>query len=145
MLIECRFAKYYLRNNDNRISLRCTLLATAILLILAGCATLRHGTTQSIGFVSTPSGAQVMIDRHVYGVTPLRVTLKRKEDHIVIIMLDGYKPYEITLTRKIYTHGAATLISGTLGTIDVANGAIYTLTPDLVNAVLIKEGAEGDK
>jgi uncharacterized protein YceK len=78
-------------------------LITAVTL-LYGCATIMHGTSQKIGISSTPSGAKVYVDNNAVGVTPVFSNLKRGDEHIVKIELDGYQTAELTITKGVGQH-----------------------------------------
>ena len=108
------------------------------LLSMTSCATIRHGTTQSIGISSNPTNASVWLDRSFVGYTPIRVGMTRKDNHVVNIELEGYQPYEATFSRKLsgWVFGNI-LFWGFIGVaIDAISGGIYSLTPDQVQAQL---------
>lgn len=122
------------------------LFATATLVVLSlivwGCATIMHGTAQKIGISSAPSGARVAVDNRDFGVTPLFAELKRGDDHIVRIELDGYQKVELTVTKSVsgWVWGNI-LIGGLIGlAIDAASGGLYDLSPEQLNAELKKQG-----
>lgn len=116
------------------------LIATlSISLLLPSCASIVSGSKQKINFNSTPAGAIVWVDNVNLGVTPVTAKLERsKKDQKVKIELQGYKPYELTLTRK--TNGwiwGNILFGGIIGIIvDSSSGAMYRLTPDQIEAQL---------
>lgn len=122
------------------------LLTVCILLPLCvtftGCGTIMDGTKQEIGFSSSPSNAVVTIDGKMIGTTPLTESLKRKNTHKVVMTLDGYHPYEMTLTKK--TNGwvwGNIIFGGLIGlAVDAATGGLYKLTPEQVNADLKSNG-----
>ncbi|UZJ39733.1 MULTISPECIES: PEGA domain-containing protein [Prosthecochloris] len=122
------------------------LLTVCILLPLSfafsGCGTIMDGTKQEIGFSSSPSNAVVTIDGKMIGRTPLTQSLKRKNTHKVVMALDGYYPYEMTLTKK--TNGwvwGNIVFGGLIGlAVDAATGSLYKLTPEQVNADLKSNG-----
>lgn len=110
-----------------------------ISLLLPSCAAIVSGSKQTIQFNSSPSGAIVWVDGANLGVTPVTTKLERiKKDQKVKIELQGYKPYEMTLTRK--TNGwvwGNIVFGGIIGLIvDASSGAMYRLTPDQINAQL---------
>jgi hypothetical protein len=84
-----------------------------------------QGTKQQIGISSNPSGANVIIDGKNFGNTPLTAELSRKDNHIVKIELDGFLPYETTLTKKVSGWVAGNIIFG--GLIGLAIDAISAL------------------
>jgi hypothetical protein len=115
-------------------------LISILLVALSACATILRGTRQGIGIASQPPGAQVIIDNQTYGVTPVAAKLTRKDNHHIVIQLEGYEPYEITLTRQasgwvfgniLFCLGAPIGIA-----IDAIAGGMYTLKPGEAEAQL---------
>ncbi|HEU4584281.1 MAG TPA: PEGA domain-containing protein, partial [Gemmatimonadaceae bacterium] len=86
------------RSNQEAMMLR-SVIGTLAVTMLCGCATIIHGGGQDIGFSSTPSAAKVTIDNNPVGQTPVVTHISRKDNHIVRMELDGYQPFEATLTR----------------------------------------------
>jgi hypothetical protein len=119
-------------------------ILTAVLfsVILWGCATIMHGTSQNIGFSSNPTGAKVTVDGASVGVTPMFAKLSRKDEHIVKLELEGYEPAELTLTKG--TSGwvwGNIVIGGLIGlAVDAISGGLYDLNPEQLNAELRKQG-----
>jgi hypothetical protein len=110
--------------------------------LVVGCATIMHGTTQGIGFSSTPSGASITVDNQIYGTTPAVVELDRKHPHIVKIELAGYQPFEATITRSVSGWVWGNIVfGGLIGlAVDAISGGLYKLSPEQMHAVLSKEG-----
>lgn len=114
-------------------------LLTLSLLIassLTSCATIMHGTRQSIGISSNPSDACVWVDSQMIGSTPLIVEMSRKDNHVVRIELEGYQPYEAMFSRQMSCWVFGNIIfGGLIGlAVDAISGGIYMLTPDQVQA-----------
>lgn len=110
--------------------------------LVVGCATIMHGTTQGIGFSSTPSGASITVDNQSHGTTPTVVKLDRKDTHIVKIELAGYQPFEATITRSVSGWVLGHLVFGGLIGLAVdaiSGGGLYKLSPEQVHAVLSNE------
>lgn len=108
---------------------------------LISCASIIHGTSQQIGIGSNPSGAKVTVSGQSLGTTPTIADLKRKDNHIVKIEMDGYMPYETTLTKKVsgWVWGNI-LFGGLIGlAVDAINGGLYNLSPEQIQATLSKE------
>lgn len=102
------------------------------------CATIMHGTRQSIGISSNPSDAWIWVDRNYVGNTPLILELSRKDNHSLRIELPGYLPYEMQFTREVsgWVFGNI-VIGGFIGlAVDAISGGIYRLTPEQVHAEL---------
>ena len=114
------------------------LLVLSSLPLLAGCASIIHGTTQQIGISSSPTGAQVTVDGMQHGITPVVVDLKRKDTHTIHVALDGYQPFEIALTRSVSGWVWGNLVFGGIPglAIDAITGGLYKLAPEQVSAQL---------
>jgi len=105
---------------------------------LSSCATIISGAKQNIKISSTPSEATVTIDSLEVGKTPFKTKLKRKQNHLVRLELEGYQPYEIELKRKFngWIIGNA-MVGGIIGVIvDLSTGSFYYLSPKEINAEL---------
>jgi hypothetical protein len=115
-------------------------LVVGLLPTLNGCATILRGTGHGIGISSQPPGAEVTIDNEIYGITPVSAKLKRKDNHHVVIQMEGYQPYEIMLTRQTSGWVFGNILFGPgvlIGlAVDAISGAMYSLTPDQVSADL---------
>lgn len=114
------------------------LLPSAIcLLSLTSCATIVHGTRQNVSISSTPSNAEVWLDRSYVGTTPLIIAMTRNDSHFVSIELEGYERYEIVLSREISGWAFGNIFIGGIGlAVDAISGGLYKLTPDQVQAHL---------
>jgi hypothetical protein len=101
-----------------------------------------HGTTQNIGISSSPTGAKVTADDMLLGTTPMFAELKRNEEHIVTIEMDGYEKAQLTLTKNISGWVWGNIIfGGLIGlAIDAISGGIYSLSPEQLNAEMMKNG-----
>lgn len=122
---------------------RTILLALAPLALLtAGCASIMHGTKQDIGISSTPTNARVTVNNMPLGQTPLVAKLARGDNHIVKIELDGYQPFEATLTKKVSGWVCGNIVfGGIIGlAIDAMSGGLYVLTPEQLSAQLARQG-----
>lgn len=119
------------------------LLLVGVVVLIA-CASIIHGTRQSVGITSIPSAATVYDNGQLLGKTPMVAELSRKTDHRIRIELEGYQPYEMVLTRHIsgWLFGNL-LFGGIIGIIiDAADGAIYNVKPEAVSANLVKVGED---
>jgi hypothetical protein len=83
-----------------------------ILAASTGCATLVHGTRQTVTVTSDPAGAQVTVlsaapdgtrvVRSRPGVTPIQLNLTRRDPNIVLrLEKEGCSPAEVRLKREI--------------------------------------------
>ncbi len=74
------------------------VIASAFL--FQSCATLSSNWGQKIPVTSSPMGAKIFVDGKERGETPMELVLKRKQDHLIRIEMEGYDPYEISIGRK---------------------------------------------
>lgn len=120
------------------IEMRCSLLVLAV--FLGGCATLIHGSTQSIQVESEPSGARVEVDGRPVGETPTTMDLRREEEHRVRIYYADQEPHKVTLRqgRSLWTavNVLNLVVPGVL--VDLSTGAFYSLEPDPISATFEK-------
>jgi hypothetical protein len=120
--------------------LRFVLLLGLVPLASAACATVLQGTRDQVGIASQPTGAEVIIDNEFFGKTPVTAELRRKDKHNITIKVDGYEPYEITVTRKTSGFVFGNVVFGPFGLIglavDAITGGMYKLKPEQVQAEL---------
>jgi hypothetical protein len=118
------------------------LLAMALAAMCGGCATVIRGTTDEVGFNSTPSGAEVHTSNGLGCVTPCTLTVKKNEEFIATFQKDGYAPQQIPVTRQVVGGGVAAtagniILGGVIGLgVDAATGAGFEHTPNPVSVVL---------
>ena len=105
----------------------------ASLSLWTGCATVLKGTGQGMSITSKPSGAEVLVDNNIKGITPMTTKLRRKDNHTVMIRLDGYEPYETVLTRQTsgWVFGNVLLGPGVIIgiAVDAITGGMYKFEP----------------
>ena len=132
------------KKKENHMKIRNVAQVLGIVVIgiaLVSCASIIHGTSQQVGIGSTPSGAKITVSGKFFGTTPTIGYLKRSDNHIVKIELDGYLPYETTLTKRVsgWVWGNI-LFGGFIGlAVDAISGGLYNLLPEQIQAVLSKE------
>jgi hypothetical protein len=118
------------------------LSAIGLALMTAGCATVTRGTTDQITVTSDPSDARVTTSLAQSCLTPCTFTVSRKDEFIVKISADGYKPQEIPVKTQLAGSGAAgfagnVLLGGVIGMgVDASTGATLEHVPNPINAVL---------
>ncbi len=120
------------------------LFIFASIVMCSSCATIISGSTQSVMFVSNPTGATVYDNGFAVGRTPLMAQLERRESHLITIELAGYEPFQIMLRRELNAWYLGNLILGPgclVGLIiDPITGAMYSLSPDYIGVDM--RGAE---
>jgi hypothetical protein len=116
-------------------------LVVGTLITLTGCATILRGTGHGIGISSQPPGAEVTIDNQILGITPVSAKLRRKDNHQIVIQMEGYEPYAIMLTRQTSGWVFGNILFGPgvlIGlAVDAIAGGMYTLSPGQVSADLL--------
>jgi hypothetical protein len=131
-----------------------TILVSALLL-LAGCATIVGSDTQHISINSTPEMANIkIVDENgadiFAGQTPVTVLLEKSTGHFF-----GGKTYTVTISKNGFDSQVITIThyannwykfgnifpAGPIGyfAVDPFHGAMYDLTPDIVNVTLNPE------
>jgi len=123
------------------------LAVFTVVLFVSGCATIIHGSKQTVGISSNPSKAQVSIDGQLVGETPVSTRLTRGDHHLVKIELPGYMPYETNLIRKVDGWIAGNIVfGGLIGlAVDAITGGMYKLTPEQIQSELMNQTAEAVK
>lgn len=127
----------------SRSKLKLSILAGVGVVLMTGCASIMHGTTQKIGISSSPTGAAVSVDNVALGNTPLFADLKRGKEHIISIEMPGYEKTQLTVTKKVsgWVWGNI-LFGGLIGLgVDAMTGGLYDLTPEQLNAEMKKSGS----
>ena len=116
------------------------LLSLAVL--LAGCGTIMNGSYQKIGVSSNPTGASVTIDGIDVGKTPVILELKRNDDHMIRLTLDGYAPFDMPIKCKVSGWVWGNIVfGGLLGlAVDAITGGMYKLTPEDIHAQMMASG-----
>lgn len=115
--------------------------------LLSSCATVMHGTHQSIGVSTNPPNAFVWVDSIPMGPTPIIVSLSRKNNHIIHIELEGYQPYEAVLTKQLSGWVFGNIVfGGIIGfAVDIVSGGIYRLTPEQIQAEMLSNNVANAK
>ena len=113
-------------------------LIIGVNMFLSGCATLIHGTTQTVSISSEPEGADVYEMGNNLGKTPVDFELSRKKKfHSLVLKLDGYKDERVRITRVVSGSVAANILLFPVGAlvgwgVDAASGAQWKLIPEEV-------------
>jgi hypothetical protein len=82
-----------------------------------GCATIAHGSRQTVTVTSDPSGAAVTVltgqtVKETPGVTPLKLTLPRRDAHLTLrLEKAGCAPAEVRLKRSVSGWTFANLVA----------------------------------
>lgn len=118
------------------------IISLAIILSIAGCATIMKGSSQNVKISSSPEGAQIKINGIPIGTSPMIVKLSTENEYQVSLELDNYLPYSIKITKSVSGWAWGNIfLGGIIGLIvDISTGAIYKLDKEQINAELKKNG-----
>ena len=110
-----------------------TLYASGLLVavMLAGCATIFHGSTQTISLSSDPPDALLKVGGNTYK-SPAQATLRRDSDYIVVAEKEGYETGQGVITSSVHwpTFLGNIIFGGLIGwAIDFSSGTAYVLEP----------------
>jgi len=104
----------------------------------SGCATLFAHKTVMAPLSTDPPGAEVFVDGHRVGQTPMTFELSQRREHVITFRKAGYKEATCTIARSV---GAGWVILDVLGglvpvIIDAATGSWYGSNPKACNVNL---------
>lgn len=109
---------------------------------LPGCATIVHGTSQTVEIRSAPHGASVLVDGRNVGTTPMKADLKRGQSHVVQIEKPGYLTESVMTTTKLNSATGWNVLFGAPGfaalIVDYSNGSSTDVAPNAVNVDLVQ-------
>lgn len=111
--------------------------------LLAGCATITRGTSESFVIETDPVGATAHLTNGLACVTPCSLKVKRRGDFVVTIKKDGYETVNATVTSSIDGAGAAgmagnVVLGGVIGAgVDAGTGAMHSHKPNPLVVKLI--------
>ncbi|MCH7576116.1 MAG: PEGA domain-containing protein [Candidatus Marinimicrobia bacterium] len=119
--------------------------------LASGCAYILSTDSQDISISSSPAGAQVVIKTtggiEVFsGTTPAQAHLKRKNEYIIDVTLEGHKTKQVHLAKSINPKTFWNLLNGGIGgwIIDGVSGAIWKLEPETITITLQTASIEGE-
>lgn len=113
------------------------VLLCALVAFTGGCGTIINGFHQDLAITSSPSGASVSIDGEPRGTTPIVVSVRRGDTHVVTVEQLGHYPMEAIVRPITSPWEWGNVISWTfIGVaIDAWTGGMYDLSQDRVNAI----------
>lgn len=109
-----------------------SVFLTVTLLLSTGCATIFTGTTQSVDFSSSPTGAKVDVDGKTC-TAPCSIEVAKGESHKAIITKDG-RSETVVLGTSFNAISILNMLGLVGWIVDIATGAVYNVSPDMVNA-----------
>ena len=135
-----------------------TISLLALACSVTGCATIFTGTKQKISFNSEPIQSQISISNHKgevvhTGETPATVKLRKGRGYFmpakytVVFNKEGYQTHTVNINARMSGWYVGNIIfGGVVGflIVDPLTGAMYTLKPNDIQAVLNEANAEGE-
>lgn len=124
---------------------RAGLALSAAAALLGGCASILKGTSSDVTVDSTPPGADIYVNAHRVGRTPMVVSLQSDRQHHVQLHLDGYQSQTLAFRPSlgagwVVLDSVASLFTAFIPiSVDAATGAWNSLDPADVHAVLEPE------
>ena len=117
----------------------CVILMIFVLSI-TGCASITCGPNQRVPVSTNPPGATVMVDGEGSHKTPTTIKLRRKTDHNLIFVKEGYETEHVLLMHVISGAVAGNiLLGGLIGWgVDAMTGAQFKLVPESVHVEMQK-------
>jgi hypothetical protein len=114
-----------------------------VVLVLAstGCATVMGGPREKINISSSPAGATILLNGEDIGTTPKVINISRFRAPDLALQLEGCEPYAVQIQRNFRTGPfllniiTPPLFFFGMG-VDAATGAMFDLSPDVVNPLL---------
>lgn len=114
--------------------LRRVVFSTVCLLLATGCASIVDGRRETVSFSSDPSGAQLIINGKMIGVTPASIFLERSDydKANVIFKKEGYQDQQATIQTSLNMwFWGKVLCGGLIGSsTDAASGAMRKFSPN---------------
>ena len=118
---------------------RLICVVVIISFIGSGCATIFCGKYQDVSVNTDPEGAEVYVDRHKKGVTPIELEIPRKKNATIKLKKEGYRDEFVLIKQRINPLCYLSYLLGPIILIDYGTGAIWSMTPTDVEITLEPE------
>jgi hypothetical protein len=121
------------------------ITALALSICLGGCATVTRGTTETVGFDSSPSGAEMRASNGLACTTPCSLVAKRNESFVAAFTKPGLIPQQVTVDTVIVGEGVAAaagnaVVGGLVGlSVDAITRAGFNHWPNPVSVTLERD------
>ncbi len=113
---------------------------------LTGCATIMHGSSQTIAISTDPPDAMVRAGGNTFK-SPAQVTLRGDADYIITAEKEGYEPGQGTVSHSVHwpTFLGNIILGGLIGwAIDFSSGSAYKLEPENLTVPLKSKAAQSE-
>ena len=119
--------------------LTCFLVSTSVV-CLTGCATVFHGTQQTVHVTSNPPGATVEVDGLEKGVTPVDVSVKKGfTGQTIVLKKTGYETKSFQPAVKFDPISLINVFAIIGFGVDAITGAMMQYAPTLYDVPLTKK------
>lgn len=112
------------------------LIFTVMVISASGCGTMFSGTSELVTISSEPVKGKVYVDGVYIGSTPATASLKKDQDHIIIVKSDGYEDASATLTRKFNAVAILNTIGILCWIVDAVTGGLWKFDRNLISVEL---------
>lgn len=119
------------------------ILLITVILFLAACSYIINTDKQDVGVRSEPTGAKIVVKTtggvEVFsGQAPASIKLKKKNEYVVYVSLEGYKDEEVRIDKRIEPWVIGNLLCGGIPglVVDGITGAMWKLEPDEIVVTL---------
>ncbi|HEX4499840.1 MAG TPA: PEGA domain-containing protein [Scandinavium sp.] len=113
-------------------------LLTVAFLSATSCATLIHGTHETVPITTDPPGASVAVGGETY-ITPTEVSLSRDREYQVVATKPGYHQQTAQLHSSLSAVSFLNCFAWLWWAVDLVDGAAYKLEPEAVSLQLTPE------
>jgi hypothetical protein len=111
-------------------------LGIALTLLLWGCASLIHGSHQTIPISTDPEGTSIQVGGEQY-ISPVDASLARNRNYQVVASKPGYQTQTFEIQSSFSAVTFVDLIFIIPWAVDLVDGAAYKLEPETIELHLI--------
>lgn len=108
-------------------------LSIILLLSVSGCGTLFSGTSELVTISSDPEKAKVYVNGAYIGLSPASASLKRDQDHVIVVKKEGYEDASATLTRKFNAVAILNTIGILCWIVDAVTGGMWKFDRNIIS------------
>lgn len=111
-------------------------LGIALALLLWGCASLIHGSHQTIPISTDPVGTSLQVGGEQY-ISPVDASLARNRNYQIVASKPGYQTQTVEIDSSFSAVTFIDLIFIIPWAVDLVDGAAYTLEPESVQIHMV--------
>lgn len=111
-------------------------LALIMMLTFSGCGTLFTGTSELVTISSEPEKGKVYVNGTYIGLAPASASLKRDQDHVIVVKKEGYEDASATLTRKFNAVAILNTVGLLCWIVDAVTGGMWKFDRNMISVQL---------